>query len=194
MNNLNICVDIDGTITDPYYWVSFANDYFGLNICNEDVTCYDIAKVLNVTREEYLNFYEKKKYEIHIKQKLRSDVKDVIETLYMYNNIYYVTARDKSLEMLTKIYLKSHYMPSDEVIVLGNANKVPTAKKLNCDIFIEDSYANSLDLSENGFKVLLLDTNYNRLPLNENITRVKDWHEILEIIENIPDEISEAAY
>lgn len=28
MNNLNICIDIDGTITEPYYWLEISNKYF----------------------------------------------------------------------------------------------------------------------------------------------------------------------
>lgn len=28
MNNLNICIDIDGTITEPYYWLDISNKSF----------------------------------------------------------------------------------------------------------------------------------------------------------------------
>lgn len=182
MKNLNICIDIDGTITDPYYWLDAANTYFNLNITENQVTDYSIAKVLNIKEKDYLKFYEKNKLTIHSREKLRKDAKSVLDRLYMYHNIYFVTARDKSLELLTNIYLKYNKIPSDEIIVLGHTNKVPSAQKLNCDFFIEDSYHNALDLSSNGFKVLLIDTNYNRLPLNENIIRVYDWEEIFSII------------
>ena len=99
VKNLNICIDIDGTITDPYFWLNIANKYFNKNI---------------------------------------------------------------------------------------TIDKVNTAKELKCDIFIEDSYANAMQLSENGFKVLLIDTNYNRKPLNKNIIRVFNWKEIYEIVKEIP--------
>lgn len=182
MKHLNICIDIDGTITDPYYWLSFANNYFNLNVTGDKVTSYDIAKILNVERNDYLKFYEENKFEIHSKQELRNDVKEALDILYMFNNIYFVTARDKSLELLTNIYLKYNKIPSDEVLVLGTHNKVPAAKELNCDIFIEDSYDNAIQLSNSGFKVLLIDTNYNRLPLNDNIIRVYNWKEIFHVI------------
>ncbi len=185
MKNLNICIDIDGTITDPYYWLSYANDYFNSNISENDVICYDIAKILNVEINEYLDFYEKFKFEIHKEQKLRDDVKVVIDSLYNQNNIFFVTARDKSLEMLTFQYLKHHNILFDEVHVLGTHDKVPTAINLNCDIFIEDSYDNAIQLSNSGFKVILINTNYNKLPLNSNITRAHTWNEILQIITQI---------
>lgn len=183
--NLNICIDIDGTITDPYYWLSYANEYFNLNVTEDQVTEYAIHKVLNVEENAYLKFYEELKVDIHSKQPLRNDVKEILDILHKYNNLYFVTAREKSLELLTFSYLLNKELPFDEVFVLGTHNKIPKAKELNCNIFIEDSYDNAISLSENGFKVLLLDTNYNRLPLNSNITRVNDWNEILQIINEI---------
>ncbi len=48
------------------------------------------------------------------------------------------------------------------------------------------NYKNALQLSENGFKVLLIDTNYNRMPLNKNIIRVFNWNEIYEIVKEMP--------
>ena len=188
MKNFNICIDIDGTITDPYYWLGYANKYFNSNIQESQVTSYNISKVLNVEESDYLEFYEKFKFEIHTKQILRDKVKNIVDKLYKLNNIYFVTARDKSLELVTFLYLLNHEIPFDEVFILGTHNKVPKAKELSCDIFIEDSYENALDLSNNGFKVILLDTNYNRLPLNSNITRAYSWNEVLEIITEISKE------
>lgn len=185
MKNLNICIDIDGTITDPYYWLSYANEYFNLNVTEDEVTEYAIHKILDVDENAYLKFYEELKVEIHSKQPLRNDVKEVLDILHRYNNLYFVTAREKSLEILTVSYLLNKEIPFDEVFVLGTHNKVPKANELNCNVFIEDSYENAISLSENGFKVLLLDTNYNRLPLNSNITRVDNWNEILQIINEI---------
>ena len=188
MKKLNICIDIDGTITDPYYWLSYANNYFNSNISENQVTSYDISKVLNIKQNDYLEFYEKFKFEIHTNQKLRPDVKDILDELYKFNNLYFVTAREKSLELVTFLYLLNHEIPFDEIYILGTHNKVPKAKDLNCDIFIEDSYDNAIELSNSGFKVILIDTNYNRLPLNHNIIRAHNWMEISQIITEISRE------
>jgi len=185
MKKLNICIDIDGTITDPYYWLSYANNYFNSNISENQVTSYDISKVLNIKQNDYLEFYEKFKFEIHTNQKLRPDVKDILDELYKFNNLYFVTAREKSLELVTFLYLLNHEIPFDEIYILGTHNKVPKAKDLNCDIFIEDSYDNAIELSNSGFKVILIDTNYNRLPLNHNIIRAHNWMEISQILTEI---------
>lgn len=187
MKNLNICIDIDGTITDPYSWLYIANKYFNKNITIDKVTEYEIDKVMGITREEYDDFYNKNKFEMHNEEiKLRENAREIIEELIKMNNIYFVTAREKDLKIITYSYLKKNNIPYDEVFVLGTSYKVNMAKQLNCDVFIEDSYANALQLSENGFKVLLIDTNYNRKALNKNIIKVLDWNEIYEIIKEIP--------
>jgi len=186
MKKLNICIDIDGTITDPYYWLSYANEYFNLNVSESQVTSYDIHKVLNIEQKDYLEFYEKFKFEIHSKQKLRNDVKEVLDILHNYNNLYFVTAREKSLELVTFMHLLDNEIPFNEVFHLGTHNKAPKAKELNCSIFIEDCYDNAILLSNNGFKVILIDTNYNRLPIDSsNIIRAYNWTEILQIITEI---------
>ena len=187
MKNLNICIDIDGTITDPYFWLDIANKYFNKKITIDKITEYEIDKVMGITREEYDEFYNKNKLEMHSEEvNLRENVRKIIEELIKINNIYFVTARDSDLKIITYSLLKKNKIPYDDIFLLGSHHKVDMAKKLKCDIFIEDSYANALELSENGFKVLLLDTNYNRKPLNKNIIKVSKWNEIYEIIKEIP--------
>ncbi|MDP4178408.1 MAG: hypothetical protein Q8900_08740 [Bacillota bacterium] len=185
MKNLNICIDIDGTITDAYYWLDPCNKYFNTNVTKEQATDYSIHKVLGVKDKDYKEFYEKYKFKLHSEQKLRKDAKWVIKKLSILHNIYFVTARDKSLTLTTHAYLKKHKLPYNNVFVLGNCDKSSKAKELNCSIFIEDSYDNALQLSNAGFKVLLVDTNYNRKPLNENIVRIYDWIEIYRFINEL---------
>jgi uncharacterized HAD superfamily protein len=38
MKNLNICIDIDGTITEAYYWLDLCNQYFNKKIEKKEVT------------------------------------------------------------------------------------------------------------------------------------------------------------
>lgn len=185
MKNFNICIDIDGTITDAYYWLDITNKHFKKNITKEQVTEYSIYDVMGITEKEYYEFYEENKIKIHSEQELREDAKEIIKRLSYLHNIYFVTARDKSLTMLTHSYLKKNEIPFDDLFVLGSHYKVEKAKELNSSVFIEDNYDNAIQLSKAGFKVLLIDTYYNRKPLNENITRVNNWYEIFNIIEEL---------
>ncbi|MHC6178483.1 hypothetical protein ACYUJ6_01220 [Clostridium sp. JNZ X4-2] len=186
MKTLNICIDIDGTITDPYFWLNSANTYFNKNLTVDEITQYDISKAMGIPKSEYIDFYNKNKFRLHGKEEhIRKDAKRVIQELIEEHNIYFVTARDKDLEILTHHYLKKNCIPYDNVFVLGTTYKVDMAKKLSCDIFIEDSYENSLQLSQSGFKVLLMNTNYNQMELDENITRVFNWEQIHDIIDKM---------
>jgi len=178
MTKLNLCIDIDGTITTPYYWLKDANNYFNVNLKPEDVTEYEIHKVLKIPKEDYLEFYDIWGEEIHSKAKLRNRVKRVLYKLSQHNEIHYVTAREKRMTDVTYIWIDKKKLPWDGIHILGTHYKVDKARELNCDIFIEDRYENALELSKSGFKVLLIDCNYNRLPTPKEVTRVKDWDEI----------------
>ncbi|GIM29501.1 nucleotidase [Clostridium polyendosporum] len=185
MQQLNICIDIDGTITDPYYWLDISNKFFNKSISEEQVTEYHCYKVMGVEQEEYREFYENYKFEIHSKQELRENVRDVLEILSINHKIFFITARDSSLSMLTYSYLKTNNISFNDLFLLGSHYKVDKAKELNCSVFIEDNYDNAIQLSENGFKVLLIDTNYNRNPINDRITRVYNWNDIYTFINSM---------
>ena len=182
MNMLNLCIDIDGTITDPYYWLGITNQYFNKKVIEQQVTRYDIHEVMGIEREVYEKFYNENKFKIHSVQEIREDAKSILKRIHVNHNVYFVTARGQDLEMLTHVYLRKHEIPYDGLYLLGSHYKVNKAKELNCSLFIEDNYDNAMQLANEGFKVLLLDTYYNRKPLNENIIRVDNWNEIYTII------------
>lgn len=183
MKQLNICIDIDGTITDAYYYLELSNKYFKKNIAPEQVTQYSLDKIYEVGEEEFDDFYKQYKFELHKNQQIRPDAKKILDKLAEENNLYFVSARDRSMKLLTIDYLQENRIPYDALYLLGSHYKLEKAKELNCDFFIEDSYDNALYLAENGFKVILLDTYYNRSPLKENMIRVQNWEEVYNIID-----------
>lgn len=184
MNRLNICVDIDGTITEPYYWIAKANEYFKTNLEPKHVTKYDIHEVLGIKREAYLDFYSKYGEELHLSAKLRQNAKSVLEEIEKYNNIYYVTAREMNMQDVTNKWFEYNKLPKGKLFLLGSHYKVKKAKELNCHIFIEDRYENAIQLALAGFYVLLIDCEYNRQPLIYGITRVFGWKDIYKEIIN----------
>ena len=54
---LNICIDIDGTVTDAMYWLKHANAHFNRTLTPADVTEYNIDKVLGIDQAAYDAFY-----------------------------------------------------------------------------------------------------------------------------------------
>lgn len=179
---LNLCIDIDGTITEPYYWLNHANRYFGTQVRPSQVTEYDIHKVLNIHNDDYLKFYEQYGEELHLESEPRQDAGMILRRLDQQHNIYYVTAREAKMTEVTERWIKIHDLPGGGLHILGSHYKVKKAEELECDIFIEDRYQNALELALAGFKVLLIDCNYNRSPLIPGITRVSNWIDIYEEI------------
>ncbi|MTI67706.1 MAG: hypothetical protein FH753_14055 [Firmicutes bacterium] len=174
----NICIDIDGTITNPYCWLDALNKHFNKKVEPKDVTEYEIHKVLNIAREDYLKFYDVYGEKLHLNATARSNAREVLYKLNATHNISYVTARPKRMEDVTRMWFENKNLPMTEVYLLGSHFKVKKAMELNCDIFIEDRYENALQLALKGFKVLLIDCNYNRYPLVSGMTRVFDWDDI----------------
>jgi uncharacterized HAD superfamily protein len=182
MQRLSLCIDIDGTVTDPYYWIPRANKFFGTRVRPEDVMSYSMHEVLGVEERQYDEFYFAFGTSMHNEAAVRNHVQEVIGELYNTHYIHFVTAREEKMKFVSLDWLNRHRIPFDSITLLGSPDKVDMAKELECDLFIEDSYDNAIQLAEAGFEVLLIDCNYNRGPLLPNITRVNDWRQINEII------------
>jgi uncharacterized protein len=182
MQRLSLCFDIDGTLTDPYYWLPRANKFFGRNIRPEDVTRYKNHEALGVEEKEYDEFYSVYGPILHNEAEIRSGVHEVINELYKTHYIHFVTAREEKMEFVSIDWLNKHQIPLDTISLLGSHDKVQMARDLEADFFIEDSYDNALQLAGAGFDVLLIDCSYNQGPVPSNITRVYDWHQIKKII------------
>lgn len=182
MANLNIGVDIDGTVTDPYYWLHDANKYFNRQVGVKDITCYEIQKVMKIDESAYDEFYDKFGESMHWKSVVQPGAKDVISKLSFLHRIHFVTAREKIMQEVSLDWLRKESIPLDSITLLGDHHKVNTAISLKCDWFIEDSLSNALELSDAGFHVLLLDCNYNKAVLPSNVMRVSNWYQIENII------------
>ena len=181
MRKLNLCIDIDGTVTEPYYWLERANRYFDKQVKPEDVTVYEIHKVLGVGEDDYKEFYDLYGKLLHGESQARFGAGEVIQKLYWQHNIHFVTAREEKYEETSIEWLTRHQMPMDTICHLGHPNKVDKARELNSDFFIEDCYSNVLQLAKAGFDVLMIDCSYNKGPLPHNAIRVGSWAEVAEI-------------
>ena len=182
MKELNICIDIDGTITEPFYWLKRVNNHFHTNIQPEDVTVYDIDKIIGIDPIEYYEFYLKYGELLHKEAQVRPGVQEVINQLASKHRIHFVTARDEIMREVTLEWMNHYNIPMDTISFLGSHDKVNKAKDLESDIFIEDRLENALQLSHANLQVLLVDCNYNKGELPNNVVRVENWKEINEWI------------
>ncbi len=183
MRGLSLCIDIDGTITEAYDWIPRVNNYFKTNMTPENIKVYNIHEALGIQREAYDTFYKLYGEIIHEEARIRVGVKEVLDKLHEKHKVHLVSARDTKMNNITEKWLLNHELPLDTLSLLGTHDKVAKAQELSCDIFIEDSYKNAVQLATSGFTVLLMDCYYNQGDLQTGITRVMDWLEIKDFIE-----------
>jgi len=183
LKKLNLCIDIDGTVTEPYYWLERANRYFDRQLRPEDITSYEIHKMLDIEEDDYSEFYDLYGKLLHKESKARFGAVETIKSLYHQHNIHFVTAREEKMRDTSIEWLARHQIPMDSISLLGSHYKVEKARELKSDLFVEDCYGNALQLAQAGFDVLLIDCTYNRGPLPQNVIRVKNWFEITKIAE-----------
>jgi len=177
MTKLNLCVDIDSTITMPDYWVDYANNHFNTNYSYNDDTVETYFKDNNFDYKIFDKFYHQYAEKMHETAEIRPKAKENIEKLKDFCNIYYVTARESHIEPITVEWLKKHKVYYN-TFHLGSLEKTGKALELKCDIFIEDNLETSKELAAEGIKVILIDTGFNRYEDPENIVRVYDWDDI----------------
>lgn len=182
MKSLNLCIDIDGTITEPYYWLERANTYFGSSLLPVHVTQYEIHKLLGIEPEDYMDFYRENDVLLHSEAQIRLGASEVLSSLYGKHFVHFVTAREEKMTDVSLQWLKKYQIPMDSISHLGSHHKVEKAVELQSDLFIEDSLENALELAASGFLVLLMDCTYNKGHLPDNVLRVSNWFEIERII------------
>ena len=94
MKNLNICIDIDGTITSPYHYLPYLNSIYNKKLTEEDFTTVYWAELYGDTLEGMLDKLHSKYMNSYSEAKVVEGVKDVIDELYKDNNLFFVTARN----------------------------------------------------------------------------------------------------
>jgi uncharacterized protein len=182
---LNICIDLDGTVTEPYYWLRWANDYFQRDILPKDVTIYQIHTLLEIEEAEYLRFYDLYGEWMHLASGMREGADAVIRDLHKNHRIHFVTARAEKMRDVSLAWLRSYQIPLHSIHYLGGPDKVNKARDLACDLFIEDSYANAVQLAAAGFLVVLINCSYNQGPLPGRVIRVQGWMQIDSIVAHL---------
>ncbi len=185
MRNLNICIDIDGTLTSPYHFIYYLNEMYNKEVTEEECTTVDWSKLYEEDGESLINKFHERYMHSYEEAKLLDGVKECIEYLDKENNLYFVTARSNDLEEITLRWLDKNELSNIETYLLGSNHKIDKAKELECDIFIEDNPLNAMQLAQGGIKVLLIEANYNKNIQHPNIIRVKNWQQIIKEIKNI---------
>ena len=70
-------------------------------------------------------------------------------------------------------------------LILNAGTKLESCKKYNIDLFIDDSFKNCKELTENGIRTFIMDSQTNQKYNDEKITRVYSWPHICQEVSKI---------
>ncbi|MBB6446010.1 5' nucleotidase, NT5C type [Bacillus benzoevorans] len=178
-------IDIDGTVTCPTAILPYINKAFGLNITLDDVIQYELDPLVDITKEEFAQWYLQNEQTIYAESPLAEGAKNVLKSWENKYELYFISARDPYLLPLTKDWFLQQELRFDHIHLLGSHNKIAAAKQFNVDVFFEDKHDNAVMIhKECGIPVVLFDTPYNREPIPNGVIRVQNWEEAAEWIDH----------
>lgn len=171
-------IDIDGTVTSPASLLPFINKDFGLNITLDDIKQYDLNPLVNVSEEEFANWFFKNEPLIYAQSPLAAGAASILTRWKNEHELFFISARGAHLLNITKQWFNNHQLGYDHIELIGTHDKVESAKKHAVDLFFEDKHDNAVMIHEEcNIPVLLFDTPYNQSSIPNGVIRVHNWQE-----------------
>lgn len=178
-----IGIDIDNVIADSESkFRNKLNNSYGLALKRKDIKTFNFYECTPITKEQEKKALDEFEAEGEYKKlRLIQFSKKCINILFKKNTIILITSRPERVKKDTEMWLQKRKIPYNKIVF--SKNKSLYYK--NFDIVIEDKWENAFEIAKKGTEVILLDYPWNRKSIElENIFRVKNWKEILELIEN----------
>lgn len=175
---MKIGIDIDNVIANTYQDLySFFDDFMGRKV-DPNETVQILRKRKFLMKLYLLKAWRKK---VMTTVSLIEGAVETIRDWHKKHSIHLVTSRLALFNRQTKDWLNKHNVPYHE---LHHAKETTKHKKIiNCHVFIEDNLEECEVLAKHCDHVILFDQPWNQsTPLKENITRVKNWKEIRNIL------------
>jgi uncharacterized HAD superfamily protein len=183
---MKIGIDIDEVVVkyvDGYLKV-FQEEY-GRAVSFEDVFSSNFGEVLRISKEE-----DEKLHKVFGESMDFDDIeliegaKEAVINLSKAHEVTFITFRPLRLKEKTKFFLEKIFPDNSFNVFYAkefpNGSKAKVCKSLGINLMIEDHAPAAFECADNGIKVFLMDKPWNRnYNHNPNITRVKNWQEIL---------------
>ncbi|MBI2671397.1 hypothetical protein HYX16_00515 [Candidatus Woesearchaeota archaeon] len=190
-----IYVDIDDTLaeTTPSF-LSYLKEEHNIILPEESMKDYPfVLTTLHKTfkKIDYIRDFEKSLFFKNLTPKRNSQ--NAIRSLSGIHELIIITGRHHKLKEETENWLAKFFPNNFSQVHLVNNHPRPNEVKgpdkhelcvnLKCQIAIEDDPTPALKIAENNIKVLLFDQLWNKNINHENITRVKNWEEISNLLQ-----------
>ena len=174
-----IGIDIDGTVTSPSSIVPLMNEYFGKELRYEDCREYNLAKVYQITSEEFAQWLDRYGERLYDEAPVHGTADQVLRDWFWEYNLVYISARETRHLDVTRNWFSRYNIPYHAIDLVGTHDKREAAQKWGVDLFLEDRLENALQLTEElQIPVFLFDTPYNQGNLPKLVHRVASWEEV----------------
>lgn len=180
MNNYRarLGIDIDGTVTSPAALLPHLNEGFGLNLTLADIREYDLTKAVKVDHETFAKWWNTVENHVYATSPVHSNAQQILKQWQNQFELLYVSARGTDSYDTTKQWFEQHFIPYDDIHLIGSHYKIEKAKNLKVDAFFEDKHDNAVDIHEAlDIPVLLFDSPWNQEPIPNGVIRVHNWTE-----------------
>jgi uncharacterized protein len=181
---MHIGLDFDDTLLDTRRaFLAVLNRVFATDHQCDLVGEFSFRKLFDCTQERVFDLFIESFDEIHGVDPFPGVQVTLKELTAQGHRLTIITARPAIHMPPLPGWLKRHGIHVDHVISAPSAgDKAQHAVRERLDIFVEDSPKHALSVAAAGVRVLLMDRLYNRECQDPNMTRVRDWKDISEIL------------
>nr|WP_026689236.1 nucleotidase [Alteribacter aurantiacus] len=179
-------IDIDGTVTDPATFIPALNEHFKRELTLDDITEYDLSRVLGITKEDFWTFMKQHEGSLYSQAKLASEAKKTLLEWERKHELFYISARNSRFADLTKDWFDTNQLPYHHIELIGKHDKIGAVKKHDVHAFFEDKHDNAVNIAEEcDIPVVLMNTPYNQEPVPKLVHRVNSWQEARETVRKL---------
>jgi len=204
---LSVAVDVDEVLGRFVHSLNmFCLEKYGMNYVVEDYHVYDFARVWACSQDES----NQKVHEFFKSAHFRDGIEvipgsfDSLRRLKQQHEIMVVTSRQHVIEQPTIEWLDRHFPDIFDAVHFGNhfalegssRKKSEICKEIGAHVLIDDNPWYALECAAAGIHVLLYDwkngypwSKTEDGPQHANITRVRDWEEVENALQNLAKEI-----
>jgi len=187
-------IDIDEVKADLMNpLINFHNFYYGTSLSRNDFKTFNLWETWGGTE-----YQTKRKVKEFFRSNYFENIQPInnsqkaIDFLRKNHDLFVITSRPDYIRDKTTSWI-NNYFPNcysglyftSEWSKNGDLKKEQVCSELGIDFLIEDSFENAINCALNQTKVLLMDCPWNQKEnLPKNITRVINWDNVLDILEN----------
>ena len=125
MIKLNICIDIDGTITSPYHFIPYLNELYNKNITEEECNTHNWEVLYGVDMNTMISEFHEKYMHSYGEAKVVDDAKNIIDELKKQNNLILIKEKDYIKNPKPNGYRSYHLIIGVEVYENGEKQYYP---------------------------------------------------------------------